>query len=1144
MPLDDILDNTPEDKSPFSPFVTETRQREIDVDAAQRDTLGNLGSGLEATAVAGFGRRVLDEAEIIKQRYQTGTLQEPTLVEQLGLIAGDAGVPFTPDRFDILTADPDYNSDDHIERLAKDVPHGMLADILAERSLDAALAVRARILSDTDRQRIDSLQMGAGSAAILAGSLIDVDLPLNFFSGGMVGAAKVARLGVRAAKVANLGIAGQARTASILRGTVGGAQAGAIVGLVDQESRETAGTVDTVASILGGALLGGALDGAVNGARQKVYDDYLQRVATDDPTLTTNNAVEDMYNPSAAIDIPDADSFVGGSTVGAAQVQDVPGLPPLDIQDPLKMHGPVEQAISANSHRSNHESGFYDRRTDEADKFWTKIGASPWTSAVGTGFFFRLYNSKSPTANWLSHAVYESSNGIGRGKNNAATIAENVEPVIKTQLLAEPVARQSWGKRHPEFTHLQAGLTVTSEGRRVFNRQVMLERNRRDMGKELSGDLDKDVRLAADAYDNATRVSHRELIGRKDQRSVDGMENVPENPHWTPYLWDGTAVNRIISAGTATFRTLQESLARGYQARGMNAKDSMLIALAGLRRAELKDADIDMSVASMLQGDGQAMVRDVLTGSGVSKREIDGLLKRLVGDVEERGKESFAKRRNELDMSVTIPTTDGTELQLVDLLSQNLQTDWDRYARRVAGSVGLARQGITNRAKREQIISTIHAEQRSFGEKITPANELRAMFTNFNGGATKGWASWSSGELEEPGAAVSIAKRMTNLAWLGKNGLTQVGETGAISAQRSMMEFMQHGIMPVLTKEIRESNKRILDELAPFLGRIGKDEHHLVDHKNLDDMSDTDKADILGTIQRHLSTASAVQNYLNLHNFVRGSQQRLAALVMSATLFRKLDTAMLAGKSLKDSEYSRLWSDFGLDRADLDIMENMIHQGLIEFKTTSGGYKYVDRMNMDDWDPAFRDVFTSAMRRNINQVVQKSMAGEQDAWMHTVVGSVLTHLKTFTLQAAQKQIVRNFRHMDAQAFAAVGMTFATAMVASYIRSGVTLNDREMSLGDHAKRAFTYGNLTGFVPMTYDPMMTILGLDDMRINKFGRHSEIMPPILSWANDVHRLPGALYDAATGQANYDDKRAIRTLPFANSYIIGDMLMNVGQK
>ena len=141
-------------------------------------------------------------------------------------------------------------------------------------------------------------------------------------------------------------------------------------------------------------------------------------------------------------------------------------------------------------------------------------------------------------------------------------------------------------------------------------------------------------------------------------------------------------------------------------------------------------------------------------------------------------------------------------------------------------------------------------------------------------------------------------------------------------------------------------------------------------------------------------------------------------------------------------------------------------------------------------------------------------------------------------------MVRHFRHNDPQAYAALGMGLATAGVASMIRAGLDGKTGEMSVEDHAKRAFAYSNMTGFIPMAYDPLMTMMGLDDKRFNQFGRHAEVMPPILSFTNDAIRLPGALGAAFTGTADGSDKKAMRVIPFSSTVLVGNMLNGIAER
>ena len=100
---------------------------------------------------------------------------------------------------------------------------------------------------------------------------------------------------------------------------------------------------------------------------------------------------------------------------------------------------------------------------------------------------------------------------------------------------------------------------------------------------------------------------------------------------------------------------MQQALADSYRSTGMfKNKDADAVANAVLRRAQVKDADVDTSVHGLLQADGQEFLRESLVDSGLPQSEIDGIMKRLVGDAEERGKAGFTKSRNEVDMETEI----------------------------------------------------------------------------------------------------------------------------------------------------------------------------------------------------------------------------------------------------------------------------------------------------------------------------------------------------------------------------------------------------------------------------------------------------------------------------------------------------------
>ena len=1131
-----------EEEKESNAFQTSAEMRESLRLSRQRGGATELQSGFQATALAGGIRRAGDEGTAALESYQeanpddvvenkfnrpgmtTGQMGAVLKGIGKGLIGGSTGTDEQREA---------YVKADNVEALIDGIPRGYHEDIMAEDTLEGAQRARARILADMDRQAATADQFD-GSITQMAGQLLDVDAPLVLMSGGMLGAAKVAR-GVSA-------ITKSQRAVGAAQGVVGGAQAGLLVGAYDAHIRETGDEITLVTSILGGAAFGGLLGGAIGkdmrGPLEALENDYMRRVSEDDPALAATNETVSAPAPEKPFGdvVDDFNKPTGDSTVGAAQIGGQTRVE-RDLVDPLDIMSPAQREIIDEADRINYESGMYDRKADDEDKFWTKISTGKWTSAVGAGFQSKLYKSNSAVLNWMGHTVFESSSGLNRGRATASALMENYSKRIQTQLLPVQAAANDWAQRNGKGA-LGTKYGISNDGKAQFNREVMLERNARNNGRKYSDD--EAVIRAADAYDNAARDSLNIGKGRDGEHSIKGLENVKENPHYTPQNWSAAKITDLIRTGRVTRENLTVSLANSYRAAGMAVgKDADAVANAVIRRAELRDAEIDTSVFTLLQGDGRDFLRDSLEMAGVRGPEQEAIMTRLAGAAENRGKQGFAKSRNDVDMQEPILTEDGSQLMIIDMLSNDLAGDWQRYTRGVAGSAALARQGITSKANRAEVISAAQAEQRALGEEVTATAEMDAMFTHFDSGAVKGWSGMDPRKAaESQGMLPVMMKRMTNLAWLGKMGLTQLGETGAIMAQNGVGNWLKRGVMANLDKELKAGNKALLNDLAFVTGEIGQDHKLFAEHLSLDELSDLDSGTMMSKIDKNLSTASYVQGFTSFFNGVRGWQQKTAALGVSDKIFRTLNDSIKSGEQLSDGMKARMWGDLGLDGEALTRLERLIEDGTIEFSPEG----FVNRLNADKWDGDLADMFGASITRNINQLVQKSMAGEQDAWMHTAWGSVLSHLKTFPLQATQKQFVRHFRHNDPEAYAAMTMGLATAGVASMVRAGV--DGKDMSAGDHAKRAFAYSNMTGFIPMAWDPMMTMMGLDDKRFSQFGRHAEVMPPVLSFTNDAIRLPGALAAAFNGTADGSDKKAMRVIPFSSTVLIGNMLNGVAER
>ena len=1075
-----------------------------ELELAQTDWRGDVGSGFNDNYAVAVGRKVIDEGV-------------------MGLFGfREEGTP--------------YNRDKALATMPEHYSRQMIDSLLDEPTAESFARHKARL----DRE------LAAGAAYVngfpgtwfgtLMGQIIDIDLALVPLTGGAFKATQVANKAYRMSRASGLSPSAAKRVSGLASGMNLGAQVGGALAVAELTQRETANWQDAAFMFLGATGFAGVIGGATKmntqliksnkAARQELND----RIVKDDTNVNDTLDVEIMQRDGDVIPepelIPEGAAVVGGeggSGAGATVVGGGPSRrPQRTIVDPHGDIGADEAAFMDFADGWRWDSDFLTKKVRDSTDRWVKVMTSKLGS-FGIGTITEMYKSAAATMNWFGGVVLESPGGINRGRATASAMMENYHRRIQSPLgrHLDPM-QHSWA-RATGNTWANSGYGISSKGQRAFDREVMLEMNARKLKRPSSPS--REIGEAADRYDMASAEGVSIGKGRQGQRAMDGAEEWEPTRGYTPYRWAGQEIQRLLTAGVK-IADIEKAMAQAYRSAGMAMdKDALIVAKAVINRARIRaDGSMDDSVASLFSADGRAFMAETLLLNKVTQLDIDRIMKRLVGDAEQRSKPGFAKSRNDIDMEVSIPNTMGLDLKIVDLLDQNMHRTWQRYTRQLSGAAALARVGIPNKAYRDVVVSAIRAEQRSLGENPIEADKLHAMFSHFNGGPVYGFASGRTNKGLEP--VIAIAKRIANLGLLEKLGITQLGETLVTAAQVGMVNWYRRGPMALWDKKMRAANDALRKEVAYITGDIGFDERHYAEWLDLDDVSMSDRAIWTQKVSAFTSNMAFVQAYTSAFNTVRKYQQRVAVLGMVDKVMRTIkagDTADLL---------RRFEDDFGLGIEQINEFERMIAAGTIEFDPTHG---FVNKLNIDQWDPDLADTFGAAMVRNMNQTVQKSMAGEQDAWMHTGWGSLMTHLKTFPMQAFQKQFMRNGRHMDMQAVAYMLTGLSSAMIAVNIRDA--LDGRERSTWDRAKAAFDYNNMTSWIGTAWDPSMTLLGLDDMRLNPYGPNANLTPPVVSQMNKLLRLPGAIPKFLTGNADYYDRQALKAAPFAGTYIFSRM-------
>ena len=1051
--------------------------------------------------------------------------------------------------------DPNFNIDDHPE-LLKDVPVDYHNAIRERGNYEAAANARGRIMDSVERNKRLGLQEGSGSIlALLAGGVMDIDVPLTVMSGG---AYKLTRGLAALKKAETMGEAAKLMGSSALRGTRVGLSSGALAGMGSYYFDETADWSTVVESTLVSGGLGGVLGLLGQGAsnytragrslgehygpiRDEFHANMDRDIDLDGPEtggIDLDTSPEDIADLELSGD-PDqpfvlrGDDLEADDSIGAARTGFSAGSPQRQSTSNVNVSDTDKQIIEA-ARRRNVATGSNTARQDlfRNDPVWAKIATNRYAN-IGTDFYLKLFSSNSEVAKFISAEILESAQGLQRQTTTSATRMEvyqsrQMGPMSKNFRSAFNDWRQrqqgaAWAKYDP------MNWTSTSEAKTAFSDEVRLELHSRRMHAQQGGgnyvpyNSDPAVQRAADAHDAGALELRRTYRGRDGDKQVDGADALDDNPGWFTYAWDGNRMKRLLddTSNGISEASLTKSIEQAYVNMGMNhvvngVPAARHVAHALVQRFKHRGYDDGTSLLLEIGADGRKNFEEMMVSAGLDRTTAQKIVERVTSDMDEKGKIKNLKARNEIDVTAPILDDNGnpTDFRVVNLFNGDLEDTFASVSRQTAGIGALARKGITSWQRLDDMVNALRTEQHLIGEEPIPSHVVQAGLSEFRGGPK--WGAWSfKNELNKGlDPTVALARQYAGLSFLNKMGLTQLAETGVQAVANGIDNWARRGPMAWLDKELAKKNKALEDDLAEMLGDLGADQHIFQHHKMYDEFEATEHNWIIRRMQKLGADMSEAQAYLSMFNTVRGWQQQKVA----TSLFDKLTKAAISDSGPNSVKFNynkaadkrRLWNDLGVDDSMLNQINRMIDAGIIDMNTT--GSLFVNRIHTDllrnkkvrqqfGIDEDIMDRLSDIIVRNQNQLVQKSLAGETSPWQSTNAAGILLYLKSFPMLAMQKQFLRNVRYIDAQTAGTVMMAFASAYLALQLRDA--LEGREREPGERALQAVNYANLTSFIPLYSDPMMSLLGLDDYRFNRYGYKPDTFDaPALQWLNRAAR------------------------------------------
>lgn len=981
------------------------------------------------------------------------------------------------ERSNTYQVDPNFKFEEHLPEFMAGLSSEYADRFVAVGSAEEGLAIRKQILKEQDTMLRLAESGWQGTAATVLASLADIDAPLAALSLGTGFAAKASATAARAgaalgasARVA--GRIGQAAYAAST-GAVTGAVVGGGVGAISAATHPTGTFADAVTSTLGGMVFGGVIGGAA-GAAMKANSSV--RKGINDYALAYNDPYLRKFFESS----PGQKEF--GDTV-----------------DDWKAAG---TKVKGSAYSTLSDSPYMKRFQDMLDK-------TPLATDAHS-----LWNSKSPVANLMAYSMFESAPGLWRNSKSAAMMRNEFFDEAANHLIATyHPAYQEYAKARG--VNKVKAYWANSQMKDDFNWEVAKEMNRRELGRPENPNLDPAVKKYCDSADMGTDIIRR----RAQETGVDGFETIQRRSGYMPRnLGSAKVVNAIAKAAHGE-RTVRELLMKAMQKAVPDLTDAQasVMAKAFITRARGRAMDMDMQTLNLTTGDSRSFIKETLENNGVGAKEVESILDVLGHRIEERGVVSHAKRRMPIDLDVS-----HENISMRDLLDYDVARVFGHYAQTMSGRSAAAAKGIGSKAKLDEIIDTILREDPDIGKSAIGINPsagkdyLRALMAPFFGGA-------------DETHVLPVVRRITQLTTLGTMGmlgLPQLAETGAQIATVGLWNWLK--AMPEAWKLFRGTTSERLalaEDLQGLAGNLGREWALHRPDLNLEygryDLNES--MALAAQLDEVIAKGLQVQSHLSLFNKAKELQTEIVLVSYTDKLMRKL-----RDNAFTQEDINRLL-DIGFEPKYLQrIKAKYIDSGTVQFNEKGT----CDRTNFAKWSGDDMAVFNIGMRRLVNQVIQKGEAGEGWLWARSNVGKLLTQFKSFPMLAVQKQVARNLALNDSSTYFTAMYGLMTAAIAYSVRELINGRTDRLDAESIYKGAFGMSNLTGWLPMFTDPVASMLGMNDLMFDDYGKYGSadiLNVPAISVMQRLARVPGSVLNAVVPGREFqkDDAMALSAVP-----------------
>lgn len=827
----------------------------------------------------------------------------------------------------------------------------------------------------------------------------------------------------------------------------------------------------------------------------------------------------------------------GPSTVGAAQVQS----PTLNIERPAR--NVENQTIQSKQYvRDNDLEDLYDY--DRGPAQYGNAAQRAASKGVGRvadtlaafglqSDFDKMFRSASPTAKMVAHTLMADPSGRLANRNSAILKRDQLKnryDVLWYQPYTE--AATSFTRRK----NVQA-LNLAEKNRQIenFNKQVMFELENLRLDGQMSRNGDPDVLRAAMAINDTMKYD----LATGKKYDIPGYRDIPDSEGYFPRRVTTSAIDSQMRKAKALGKPISEKQVRQmwteYYAHmsGLSMKDAGKVADMVLHRARTNAEGSHSNVYELLSQNGDQFLRGALKTQGLDEAGIDRIMGVLIGKSEERGKQGFMKGR--VDGDIRFTASNG--LRVIDFVDTDVEGILTSRSRSTTGRAALAEKGIRTSHDIQTIKDAIQYEQRQSApdranfaddpvgatqdfidrDRVLDSDYLDAIFDHFTGG----------GKITDKSASIATRmKRVAILSTMNGLGLTQFAESGALAGAMGWRRFIQD-LPASFRSDLSNPRSDLIQELQA-LGTLIPEER-LWNAKLAADMDESlhAKNEWVQYFDQLTGMGLKAQGIISGMNKVRYAQQKMA-------MMHTIDKTMRVVAGKVDGMSPERLRTIGMDD---DLIQRL--QNVTQHITWDGDR--VRQLNLDQWgDEQLVDEFARVMQISTDQLVQKARLGESNMiFSSNGLASLMTQFLSYPLTAIQKQAARNAYVGDTEALLQLTYGFLFAGTVGMAKEVIKGRYENLDAAEFARQGFTMANITGWVPLVSDPLMRMIGADNLTFNPYG---DILrqPPAHEIVSRTLGSPAGLLGILDGDISGSDKADLRFLPLIGNWYGTTALLN----